>query len=227
MAQVAEQGPLVMVACTDAVLGHPEAARHRLNALEEQRAARFRREEDRRNFVAAHLLVRICATRLLGVGAAPLEFAQQCPDCGLADHGRPYLPGHPRLQVSLSHTRGVVAAAAGYGTVGVDVELPQRGALDAALLQRVLSPAETELVRAQPDPEGAFLRQWVRKEALIKVGRTTLDTMGEIDLSALPLSAEGQLRSRFEQLHFLDWTDARLGATTVVVAAEAPVLGTL
>ncbi|AUG78175.1 hypothetical protein CFP65_3379 [Kitasatospora sp. MMS16-BH015] len=224
-------GPLVMVAASEDVLAHPEAARYRLTELEHRRSERFRREEDRRNFVAAHLLVRIVAARLLdsagGAATGPLALAQRCPDCGLTDHGKPYLPDHPGLEVSLSHTRGVVAAAVGTGRVGVDVELPQRGGLDLAVLQRVLSGPEIALIQAHPDPEEAFLRQWVRKEALIKIGRTTLDTMGEIDLSALPLSAPGPLRSRHLDLHFLDWTDPALDATTVVVATEPPVVEAL
>ncbi|WP_441245357.1 4'-phosphopantetheinyl transferase family protein [Kitasatospora sp. McL0602] len=224
----AEGAPLVMVAGTDEVLRHPEATLHTLTAVEHERAGRFRREEDRRNFVAAHLLVRVCAARLLGPAAGPLTLAQRCPDCGLGDHGKPYLPEHPGLEVSLSHSRGVVAAAAAYGPVGVDVELPQHGALDAGVLQRVLTERELRLVEQHADPEQAFLRQWVRKEALIKIGRVTLDTMGEVDLAGLPLSADGApLRSRFEQLHFLDWDDHRLGATVVVVATVAPSISDL
>ncbi|GAA2138699.1 hypothetical protein GCM10009760_20240 [Kitasatospora kazusensis] len=214
-----------MVAANADVLGHPETDRFTLTDVESERAARFRHEEDRRNFVAAHLLVRLCAERLLG-RPGPMTLAQYCPDCGLPGHGKPYLPEHPDIHISLSHTRGAVAAAAGYGPVGVDVELPQRGGTDPGVLQRVLTEAERRQVERHPDPAYAFLRQWVRKEALIKIGRVTLDTMGGTDLSALPLGeAHGApLRSRLDDLHFLDWADERLGATVVVVGTAPPQL---
>ncbi|MFJ9771729.1 4'-phosphopantetheinyl transferase family protein [Kitasatospora sp. NPDC101157] len=220
-----EQGaPLVAVASADAVLRHPEAGEHLLTEIERARAARFRQESGRTDFVAGHVLVRLCAARLLGVPAAGLVLAQECPDCGLADHGRPYLPDHPGVQVSLSHTRGVVAAGAGLRPVGVDVELAARGGSLGAVARRVLAPAELALVEAAPEPDRAFLRQWVRKESLIKIGRATLDTLGRVDMSALPLDVPPgtPLRSRFEDLHLLDWTDPEHGAAVAAVSTAPP-----
>ncbi|MBV2153796.1 4'-phosphopantetheinyl transferase superfamily protein [Kitasatospora sp. SUK 42] len=219
-----QSAPLVAVASADDVLRHPEAGEHLLTALEQERAARFRQESGRIDFTAGHVLVRLCAARLLGVPAAELVLAQRCPDCGLADHGKPYLPDHPGVHVSLSHTRGVVAAGAGYQPVGVDVELSARGGSLRAVARRVLTPAELALVEAAPEPDQAFLRQWVRKESLIKIGRTTLDTLGQVDLAALPLDVPpgAPLRSRFEDLHLLDWTDPEHGAVVAAVSTAPP-----
>ncbi|SOB84380.1 4'-phosphopantetheinyl transferase family protein [Streptomyces sp. 1331.2] len=216
--------PLVVVASADAVLRHPEASEHLLTALERERAARFRHESGRTDFTAGHLLVRLCAARLLGIPAEGLVLAQQCPDCGLADHGKPYLPDHPGVHVSLSHTRGVVAAGAGYRPIGVDVELSARGGSLGAVARRVLAPAELAAVEADPEPDRAFLRQWVRKESLIKIGRATLDTLGRIDLSALPLTVPPgpPLRSRYEDLHLVDWTDPEHGAAVAAVSTAPP-----
>ena|SRR5438445_665108 len=41
-------------------------------------------------------------------------------------------------------------------------------------------------VDAAVNPDVAFLRQWVRREALIKAGALTLDTMWAVDLSQSP-----------------------------------------
>ncbi|MER7754303.1 4'-phosphopantetheinyl transferase superfamily protein [Kitasatospora sp. NPDC097643] len=216
--------PLVAVASSDAVLKHPEAGEHLLTAVERERAGRFRHESGRIDFTAGHVLVRLCAARLLGVPAAELVLAQHCPDCGLADHGKPYLPDHPGVHVSLSHTRGVVAAGAGHQPVGVDVELAARGGSLRAVARRVLTPAELALVEAAPEPDLAFLRQWVRKESLIKIGRATLDTLATVDLSALPLEVPpgAPTRGRFEDLHLLDWTDPAHGAAVAAVSTAAP-----
>ncbi|MQS12040.1 4'-phosphopantetheinyl transferase superfamily protein [Streptomyces kaniharaensis] len=216
--------PLVAVASAEAVLRHPEAGEHLLTALEHERAARFRKESGRRDFTAGHVLVRLCAARLLGVPVTTLTLAQNCPDCGRADHGKPFLPDHPDVHVSLSHTHGVVAAAAGFDPVGVDVELAARGGTLRGVAERVLTPAELALVDAAPEPERAFLRLWVRKESLIKIGRASMDTLSEVDLSAVPLDvpADGPLRSRYRDLHLLDWTDPGHGAAVAAVSTAEP-----
>ncbi|MFJ9843026.1 4'-phosphopantetheinyl transferase family protein [Kitasatospora sp. NPDC101155] len=219
-----QSAPLVAVASADAVLRHPEAGEHLLTDIERARAERFRHESGRTDYTAGHVLVRLCAARLLGVPAVEVVLAQECPDCGLADHGKPYLPDHPGVHVSLSHTSGVVAAGAGYQPVGVDVELAARSGSLRAVARRVLAPAELALVEAAPEPNRAFLRQWVRKESLIKIGRATLDTLGRIDLSALPLDVPpgAPLHSRHEDLYLLDWTDPEHGAAVAAVSTASP-----
>ncbi|MDH6125068.1 4'-phosphopantetheinyl transferase superfamily protein [Kitasatospora sp. GP82] len=222
-------GPLAVAAASAEVLRHPEAHEDLLTEIERVRAARFRHETTRQDFVAAHILVRLCAAQLLGVTAAEVTLAQSCPGCGKGDHGKPYLPGHPDVHVSLSHTKGVVAAAAGFGPVGVDVERAERDGPGQDVLERVLTEAELRLVREHAEPGWAFLRQWVRKEAMVKIGRATLDSMGALDLSALPLETVGgaPLSSRFEDLHLLDWDAPQYGATASVVSPQAPRLAGL
>ncbi|MFD0276698.1 4'-phosphopantetheinyl transferase family protein [Kitasatospora sp. NPDC127111] len=216
--------PLAAVAASTDVLRHPEAGEHLLTAQEHARAARFRREAGRVDYTAAHILVRFCAARLLGVPADSLTLAQHCPDCEKTDHGKPYLPDHPDVHVSLSHTNGVVAAAAGHQPVGVDVELTTRTGSQLDVAGRVLSPAELRLVETHPEPELAFLRLWVRKESLIKLGRASLDGLATVDLSALPLDvpADRPLRSRYQDLHLLDWTEPAQGVAVSAVSTAAP-----
>ena len=226
-------GPLVAVSASAEILRHPGAGEHLLTPLEQKRATRFHHESVRNDFVAAHVLVRFCAARLLGVPAGTVVLAQRCPDCGDSAHGKPYLPEHPDVHVSLSHTQGLVAAAAGLHPVGVDVELPTRGDASTEMYERVLAEVELKQVLEHRDPARAFLRQWVRKEAMIKIGRTTLDTLAAVDLSRLPLDvAEGAtLHSRFDDLHILDWQDRPdgprgAGATLSAVSTRRPQLDT-
>ncbi|MFC6598077.1 4'-phosphopantetheinyl transferase family protein [Kitasatospora paranensis] len=220
--------PLAVVADSAAVLALPGLGEELLTAVERERAARFRRERNRLDFVAAHLLVRLCAARLLGIPAAAATLVQHCPDCDLDGHGVPALAGRPEVRLSMSHTEGVVAAAAGPVPVGVDVELLQtRGSL-GDMHQRVLTDAESAAVAAHTDPAGAFLRQWVRKEAIIKIGRATLDTLREVDLSALPLDEPGPepARHRHGDLHLVDLADRRRGVLAAVVSTADVRIGT-
>ncbi|GIG65181.1 4'-phosphopantetheinyl transferase family protein [Phytomonospora endophytica] len=178
----------------------PVTADLAFTALEREKAARFRFGADRLAYLAAHALVRECAAELLGVPASGLVLGQRCPDCRKDDHGRPFIEGHDGVHVSLSHTRGFVAAAASRTPVGVDIE-----GVGSAVPDEVLAPAE----RAA----GPLLRlhRWVLKESLIKVGATRLDELASVDLSVV--TGEGGFAWR-------GW-DLR----TEAVAGEAAVLG--
>jgi 4'-phosphopantetheinyl transferase len=204
-------GPLVLSASTAAVLGRYPDPVALLTDPEVERAAAFRRPEDRNDFVAAHILVRVCAGRVLGRAPSEVTVVQRCPTCG-RPHGRPFLPGEPELRISLAHTSGHVSAAAGPQSVGVDVEVGGRVALDDALMTASLAPAERVAIDRAEDPARAFLHHWVRKEALVKVGVLTLDAFASIDLSALPVpraagAVSGPRWSPAAGASLLDWID--------------------
>ncbi|WP_063760979.1 4'-phosphopantetheinyl transferase family protein [Streptomyces rimosus] len=220
--------PWATVAGTDEVLGLVPAYERLLTGVERRRADAMRVAGARADFVAAHVLVRLCAARLLDRPADTLVLEQRCPGCGSGEHGRPSLTGLPQVSVSLSHTTGVVAAAAGHEPVGIDVErrrLPDgiRGAAG-----RVLSAAERAAMREHADPDAYFLRQWVRKECFIKLGRATLGGLAAVDLSGLPGPDEAaEDLSRHGELYVLDHTDARRDAVAAVVSTARPRIGAL
>ncbi|GAA2289380.1 hypothetical protein GCM10010234_32600 [Streptomyces hawaiiensis] len=203
--------PLALVRATADVL--PLLDTVTLAPYERARAARLPAGERREDYLAAHVLVRLCAARLLGVAPATLMLGQSCPHCGGEDHGRPFLRDRPGVGVSLSHARGAVAAAAGPGPVGVDVEDAADAVFAPQVAARVLAAAELAAVRAAPDPARSFLRLWVRKEALVKVGMTTLGGLRETDLMA----------SGAADLRFADWSspDGRLIAAAVARTTPA------
>ncbi|MER6947712.1 4'-phosphopantetheinyl transferase superfamily protein [Nonomuraea sp. NPDC000554] len=180
-----------------------------LTAVERERAARFRHEADRQSFVAAHLLVRLCAAAFLGAEASGLTLLQHCDEHG-PGHGRPYLEGFPQVSVSLSHTRGYVCAAAGPGRVGVDAERVPPGPLDEALAAVALTPRERATVTGNDD----LIRLWTRKEALIKRGELTIDAMAaDYD---------------WTRSHLLEWSvepDIVVAVITDAPAARVPVPG--
>ena len=144
----------------------------RLTELELTRNARLRHPEDRAAHLAAHLLVRRVAATLAGRTADELTVAQACTTCGGAGHGRPYLPGLPRLFVSLSHTRARVAAIAAPRPCGIDVERVRP--VTDAVRRQVLTAAERLYVDKAIKPHIAFSRLWTAKEAMVKAGLGTL-----------------------------------------------------
>ncbi|TQF02412.1 4'-phosphopantetheinyl transferase superfamily protein [Kitasatospora acidiphila] len=221
--------PLAVVRRTAEVL--PLARTVALTAVETARAEQIADPARRDDYVAAHVLVRWCAARWLGVPPDRLVITQSCPDCGADDHGRPALEGYPELGVSLSHTGGAVAAAAGPGPVGIDVEHAAERPLDLRVARRVLSERELAAVLESDDPARDFLRHWVRKEALVKVGATALGRLRQVDLGGLPgPGGTGAVPAgRWEGWHLLDWTspDGRLlaAAAARTPPAAAPATG--
>ncbi|WP_405860322.1 4'-phosphopantetheinyl transferase superfamily protein [Streptomyces sp. NBC_00090] len=186
---------LAAVATTAEVLAHPELHEALLEPWELRRLAAIRVPSRRDDVLAARLLLRLCVARFTGRPPGESAPAQFCDGCGKSGHGRPYLPTHPGVGVSLSHADGLVAAAVGPGPVGIDVEPSTRRPGPLSVLKRLLPAAELREAGARPDPGPALLRLWVREEALLKAGE------GDFGL--------------------LEWTDRRRSAV-VTVASAAP-----
>jgi 4'-phosphopantetheinyl transferase len=177
----------VLLAGSTAALGLPAGAAGWLSRAEQDRAAALVRASDRADYIAAHVLVRRCAGLLLGASPDRLTVVQHCPHCGRTGHGRPSLAQAPEVRLSLAHTRGYVAAAADTEDIAVDVERVPTPDRVSELAPAVLTPAELALLAGSADPGGTFARFWVRKEALVKLGLASLDTLAETDVSpALP-----------------------------------------
>lgn len=139
-----------------------------LDAAERERAAAFRREEDRDTYVVAHVGLRLLLGSVLGAepGDVVLE-RRPCPGCG-EPHGRPAVVGEP-VQFSLSHTRRRVLLALAATPVGVDIEqIPALSTVDDVM--PALHPREQEELSALSENERAVAlgRIWVRKEAYFK-----------------------------------------------------------
>jgi 4'-phosphopantetheinyl transferase len=143
-----------------------------LDPDERRRAAALRRPEDRRRFVAAHLLLRQLLARRLGMEPQQLTFRRDpCPNCG-GPHGRPAVnvPAHLKsTQFSLSHSGDVVLIGIACAPIGVDVEQvpPDRTVSEVA---GVLHPEERREIETAPAElrRSAFARIWARKEAYLK-----------------------------------------------------------
>lgn len=161
------------------------AARGLLDDVELGRA-RALEPRPRQDFLAGRLALRSFAAELLGVPAADLRAAYDCPQCGPGSpHGRPgyTLHGMPApLLLSLSRSAGWVLLAAVPDPapglrLGVDVQEPA-GTDFAGFDELVLGPAERAGLRSLA---GTVLlaeraRLWARKEAWLKLCGTGLRT---------------------------------------------------
>lgn len=133
-----------------------------LSPPELERAARFRREADRRRYVAGRGAVRQILGEVLDVppGQVPID---------RGPNGRPEIPGP--LDIGISHAGDLlVLALTRHGRVGIDVEALDPVLEAASLARRHLSAAEARTVadRSPGDRVEAFLRFWTLKEAVRK-----------------------------------------------------------
>jgi 4'-phosphopantetheinyl transferase len=154
-----------------------------LSLPDRDRAARFRREEDRLRFVAGRGLL----TALLQRTGEPHTLS-----LALTEHGRPFFPDRPDLAFSISHAGKVVAVALSEGSrVGLDVEMLDREVDLPALSARIFNPTDLAHFRAllAADQTPAFFHAWTGKEAVLKARGIGL--FGGLTDIAAPLNGHG------------------------------------
>jgi 4'-phosphopantetheinyl transferase len=142
-----------------------------LSSDEHARCARFAFARDRRDFAAAHALLRTRLSQYADVSPAAWTF-------DALPGGKPFIvsaSGAPTLAFNVSHTHGFVACAiAAGGEVGIDVESVDRATDGQRIAARYFSKAESDWLDACDARERAirFIELWTLKEACVKaVGR--------------------------------------------------------
>ena len=149
--------------CSDAAIARWRGC---LDAAELQHADRFRFEQDRCSYIAAHWLVRTALSSIGGIPPAQWRFA--------GTPGKPSIDpacGRPELRFNLSRTRGLVACAVCVGSeIGIDVEALTPRQAGLAVAERFFSSSEAAILRgtAQDQLANMFLRFWTLKEAFVK-----------------------------------------------------------
>jgi len=145
-----------------------------LSEEEQVRAARFVFDRDRRDFTAAHALLRRALSHEGATDPRAWRF-----DVG--SHGKPSVvegqAGSPPLAFNVSHTHGLVACAVARGTnLGVDVERTGRVVSASAIWSRYFAPSEVAMLNAIGEGLSArpFIELWTLKESYIKAIGTGL-----------------------------------------------------
>ncbi len=135
---------------------------------ERERWGRFRFDEDRRMYLAAHVLLRTALSAYAGVPPSAWRFEA-------GSHGKPSIcaPDIPRpISFNLAHTRGLVACAVSvtFEHVGVDVERIDRAVDILGLASRYFAPSEAASLQALASPQRAerFFAFWTLKESYLK-----------------------------------------------------------
>lgn len=178
-----------------------ERLRALLSADEEERAAGFYFDRDRRRFIVARGALRTILAAYLGLPAAEIALAY-----GL--NGKPRLAdrhGQAPLAFNVAHSDELaLVAVVRRGEIGVDVEHVRDLPDWEAIASSYFSPVEQDRLRAAAVDERPieFFRAWTRQEAVLKasgIGLGGLDERGPErrghgDHSAAPVAAAATVR---------------------------------
>jgi len=156
-----------------------------LSAEERARYARFLRPVDRRDFAAAHALLRrtLCES-YPGTQTSDWTLAQE-------KLHKPILSGPVTPDVNITHTTGLVACAiVENGDIGIDAETDRRSVEVDELARNTCSGAErARLAALAPDGrKQPFLDIWTLKESLLKATGEGLAA----DLTAISFDPDAQ-----------------------------------
>lgn len=195
-----------------------------LNDEEKSKAVRFKFEKDRKNYVAAHGVLRRILGRYLQTAPENLNFEHNY-------YGKPFLPENPHnIEFNLAHSsdRALVAVAK-TNAVGVDIERIRRAFASLDIAGHYFSPSEYDRLRSLPEHlhTKVFFDCWTRKEAFIKaVGQGLSYPLKNFEVTVAPDEAAKLLTVNDSAVEALRWQLFDLNAGEHFSAAVAIESGT-
>jgi 4'-phosphopantetheinyl transferase len=188
---------------------------------EQERAAAFRFERDRRRWTVGRGLLRVILGRYLRVAPdqVPLRYGS---------HGKPGLvatPGAACVRFNLSHSSGLALYAVTRDrAIGVDVERVQADFPCDAVARQFFSPRENRLLRELTGRERmeGFFRHWTCREAYLKAtGQGLSLSLEDFDVSLSPGGGAATLNVRGAPHESSRWSIRTLAPAPGYVAAVA------
>jgi 4'-phosphopantetheinyl transferase len=162
-----------------------------LSRAEQERAARFKFDKDRRLFTVAHAALRSILASYLKIASTSLEFADGAKG---KPKFAPALAGRG-VEFTLSHSHQTALLGVAQGReVGVDVEYVKRDFQFADVAKRFFTPSEVDALQGLPPQlqREAFFKCWTSKEAFLKAKGTGLS--GKLDEVEITLTAEQRVQ---------------------------------
>jgi 4'-phosphopantetheinyl transferase len=172
----------------EAPAGQARDVSHLLTPAEQERASRFRFEEDRRRFQIGRAATR----RILGVylGLPPGNVGIDLNPFGKPQLDAATVPLERQVHFNISHSGGwILAAFARSFPVGIDVEQVRAERVTEDLIGHIMGERERRVLRALPGEQrvAAFFNCWTSKEAWLKgLGLGLSERLRAIEVSIDP-----------------------------------------
>jgi len=189
-----------------------------LSAEEREKAARYRVERPRSDFILTRGTLRSLLSKYRGKSPREISFRY-------AEHGKPHLSDDSGLQFNVSHCEGL--SLMGFVQdceIGVDVEKVRAQDDLKELAERFFSVHERDNLRNLSGNElhSAFFRCWTRKEAYIKAKGEGLSLpLHQFDVSIEPDPPQALLATRPDPSEAARWTIRNVAASPGYASAVA------
>lgn len=143
------------------------------NVSEQRRdyALSFKSLQDQKRALSVYLLLKQGLNKEYGISENPIfEFEE---------NGKPFMPAHPDVFFSLSHSKTVALCAISDKPIGADVEVVRK--ISADLMEYTMNDEELKFIQNHREPNLAFFCLWTRKEAFLKLlGRSITADLKDI-----------------------------------------------
>jgi 4'-phosphopantetheinyl transferase len=194
-----------------------------LTPLEQARAARFVREEDRRRFQIGRAATRRILGRYLGV--PPAQVGIDADRRGKPQLDATSVPPERHVHFNISHSGDWILIALAHAfPVGIDIESVRAAGTTEDLLEYLMSDGERQSLDTLPKDKrpAAFLQCWTSKEAFLKgvgVGLSaalrSIEVAIDPDQPAQVIAAPPELSPGDWRLHRLDFAAPYAGMLAV------------
>jgi 4'-phosphopantetheinyl transferase len=174
---------------------------------EQERASRFKFENDRRRYMVSHAGLRSILSAYLKIPPKDLPFSA-------GPSGKPKLtptiPATDNLRFNLSHSGEVaLIAVTRAGEIGVDIEYVKKDFPIHEVADKFFTPKEVAALETLPEhlQRKAFFKCWTSKEAFLKAKGTGLS--GKLDEMEITLAGGQRVRIKAK---IPGWSLAELNA---------------
>jgi 4'-phosphopantetheinyl transferase len=189
-----------------------------LSTDEQERAARYRIERPRNDFIETRCTLRVLLARYLGTTPRDLTFEY-------SEYGKPLLNGACDVRFNVSHTDGLALMAfVKKREIGIDVEKIRPGPDARKLAERFFSVEERRSLEnlSGTELQAAFFRCWTRKEAYIKAKGEGLSLpLHQFDVSVAADEPQALLATRPDPSEADRWSVCDLPTSPGYAAALA------
>lgn len=126
---------------------------------------RLKNDSAKRSCIGAELAMIRAVREEYPAEPLPLTYARN-------ENGKPYLPQHPQLHISVSHSGDYALCVSSDKPVGADIQRVRRA--DMRIARRFFTDDECEYIGSDT---GRFFEIWTKKEAFVKACGSTLGEM--------------------------------------------------
>ena len=130
------------------------------------------------------------------IGAVSPTLDNTTPEFEYNEFGKPFIPGRPDIQFSISHTKNAIAVAISRYPIGLDIE--QIRHQSDSLVRKTMNLVEQQQIAESLQPDSTFTALWTQKEAVLKLrGTGIVDELQDVLTDRQNIRLETHIRAGY------------------------------